>query len=247
MPKFKDTDLEQHKTPTGYYGFSATKIGDLQATEYTLVTIVMDESGSTSGFKAGLEKAVQEIVLACRHSPRADNLLLRLVAFGSFMREVHGFKLLEQCNPDDYKDCYGNGGSTALYDAAENAIQASQSYAEQLANNDFLANGIIFVLTDGDDNQSKCGQAEVAAALAKCVISESMESLVSVLIGVNVQQTFLAQYLADFKHAAGFTQYVELDSADAKTLAKLAEFVSKSISSQSQMLGTGGPSQSLTF
>lgn len=31
--------------------------------------------------------------------------------------------------------------------------------------------------------------------------------------------------------------------ADAKTLAKLSEFVIKSISAQSQALGTGGPSE----
>ena len=53
--------------------------------------------------------------------------------------------------------------------------------------------------------------------------------------------------IEDFHKAAGFTQYVELGSADEKTLAKLADFVSQSISAQSQSLGTGGPSQSLTF
>ena len=37
------------------------------------------------------------------------------------------------------------------------------------------------------------------------------------------------------------------DKADAKTLARLAEFVSQSISAQSQALGTGGGSQQLVF
>lgn len=246
MPKFNDADLETHKTPTGHYGFSATKIGDLEATEYTLVSIVLDESGSTSGFAKELEACTKEIVKACSQSPRADNLMLRLVAFGTNMREVHGFKLLQQCNPDDYDGCYGAGGSTALFDSAENAIQSEQVYAEQLKQSDFMVNGIVFVLTDGEDNASKCGKNDVALALKKCITSEAMESLVSVLVGVN-SNGYLDQYLKTLATDVGFTQYVPLGDANSKNLAKLADFVSKSISSQSQALGTGGPSQSITF
>lgn len=243
--------LQQYNNPTGHYGFSAAQIEDLGATEYTLVTVIMDESGSTDNFKTELEKCVQAIVESCRKSPRADNLLLRLVAFGTRMREVHGFKLLEQCNASDYAGCYQSGGGTALFDSAENGIQSSLTYADKLSQNDFMCNGIVFILTDGDDNASsqrgQSGMTMVKHALEKCVTTEKMESLVSILIGVNVQQQSLAQYLDDFYNTAGFTQYVKLEDANAKTLAKLADFVSRSISSQSQALGTGGASQSLTF
>jgi hypothetical protein len=54
-------------------------------------------------------------------------------------------------------------------------------------------------------------------------------------------------YLDNFKRQAGFTQMVALDDANDKTLAKLAAFVSKSISAQSAALGTGGTSQSLSI
>lgn len=250
MPKFNDMTLEQHTQGTGNYGFSAVKIEDLQATEYTLVTIVLDESGSTGGFRFEMEACIKEIVKACRQSARADFLLLRVVAFASRMSEIHGFLPLEQCNPDNYNNCYGtngNGASTALYDSSENAIRSSTVYAEQLANQDFDVNGIIFIITDGDDNESSSGQTEVKAALQNCTVSENMESMVSVLVGVNVQSPHLAQYLDNFNTNVGFTQYVKLEDANANTLAKLADFVSRSISSQSQALGTGGPSQSLTF
>lgn len=245
MPKPTSHALEHHQNPTGHFGFSATRIEDLQATEYTLVTIILDESGSTSGFAAQMEKAVQAIVEACRKSPRADNLLLRLVNFGTRMREVHGFKLLEQCDPTDYAGIYQCGGSTALYDSAENGVQSSLTYAEQLAQNDFQINGIVFVLTDGDDNASSLGKNDVKAALRKCVATEAMESLISILIGVNVQSTYMAQYLDDFYQQAGFTQYIKLEDADAKILAKLADFISKSIVSQSHALGTGSASDVL--
>ena len=54
-------------------------------------------------------------------------------------------------------------------------------------------------------------------------------------------------YLSDFSAKAGFDQYVELGDADADTLAKLADFVQRSICTQSMALGTGVTVGSLRF
>jgi len=134
---------------------------------------------------------------------------------------------------------------TALFDATENAIASTAAYGKQLIANDFNANGIVFVITDGDNNNSKLTVKYVKEAFQYALKEETLESLVSILIGVNVQEALLSQKLSEFKDQAGFTQYLEIDNAKASTLAKLAEFVSKSISSQSQALGTGGASQQL--
>ncbi len=246
MPKFDQ--MESRQVPGTHFGYTGTRLADLAgATEYTLCTIVLDESGSTEPFKNEMENVIKEIVKACRYSPRADNLMLRLVAFGTNYREVHGFKLLQACNVGDYDGVYGNGGSTALFDASCDAIEATKDYAKNLADNDYLCNACVFIVTDGADNASKFGAKQVKDALSKCVQSEALESLVSVLIGVNVNDPYIANFLNDFNKLAEFTQYVELKDASEKTLAKLAAFVSKSISSQSQALGSGGPSASLTF
>jgi hypothetical protein len=247
MPRFDERMLSM-KVPGTHFGYTGTRLADLTgATEYTLCTIVLDESGSTAGFASEMEKCISEIVKACRYSPRCDNLMLRLVAFSTNYREVHGFKLLQSCNPDDYLGCYQCAGSTALFDASCDAIEATKDYAKQLANNEYLANAIVFVLTDGDDNASKFGPIHVKEALAKCVSSEVMESLVSILIGVNIQDPRIKSFLDNFHKTAEFTQFVELKDASEKTLAKLAAFVSKSISSQSQALGTQAASASLIF
>lgn len=247
MPLFNDATMQQQALPAGQYGFSATRLDDLGATEYTLVTIVCDASPSVSPFVRDMERALAEIVKACKFSPRADNLMIRLVTFATDMHETHGFKLLEQCNPGDYKNILRTSGGTALYDAAENAISAVTTYGRQLSDADFATNGIVFVITDGEDNASKLSIRSVRDALAGATQSESLESLISILIGVNVQDAQIGAYLQDFKNEAGFTQYVELDKADAKALAKLADFVSRSISAQSKALGSGGSSQILTF
>lgn len=247
MPVLTDLNLDQKTLSTSHYGYSATRLGDLGASEYTLVTIVSDSSSSVQAFGHELAETLKRIVQACRYSPRADNLLLRLVEFNGQMNELHGFKLLPFCHLTDYDTILNLGGSTALYDAAENAVAATTDYARQLAQGGFGANAIVFVLTDGEDNASKRTAHSVKQALAKARAGESLESLIAVLVGVNVQDAGVGRYLQALHTDAGFSQYVEIGRADARTLARLADFVSRSISAQSVALGTGGPSQSLTF
>jgi uncharacterized protein YegL len=247
MPVINDTQLDHVVLPNSHYGYSATRLDDLGATEYTIATVVADVSGSTAPFIFDMEAAITRIVQACKFSPRADNLLLRLIAFDDSLNELHGFKLLENCHLADYGGVLKPGGATALYDATENAVGSTTNYAQKLAAGDFSANAIVFVITDGMDNVSKTSTRQVKDAFAEAIRSEALESIVSVLIGVNVTDAQVSAYLKKFQVEAGFTQYVELDSADAKTLARLAEFVSQSISAQSQALGTGGASQPLVF
>jgi len=248
MPLLGDNDqLENHAIKGSNFGFSATRVEDLGASEYTLVGIAVDASSSVQSFESEINKSIQEIVKACRHSPRADNLMLRLLAFANDLHEIHGFKPLSECNVDDYASAVHPAGMTALYDAGCNLMQSVSQYGKSLSENDFSVNAILFVITDGMDNRSTFTPHSVAQALKDAVKSESLESVVSILIGVNITDPSVSSYLKSFEKEAGFTQYVELANADAKTLAKLAAFVSKSISAQSQALGTGGPSQSLSF
>lgn len=239
--------LDQFNLNVSHYGYSATSIDQLGASEYTLVTIVVDCSGSVSLFKSDLEKTIKEVVSACKLSPRSDNLMIRIITFSDDMSELHGFKLLSQCNPDDYTDCLSIGGCTALFSASENAIEACAAYGKTLTDNEFSVNGIVVIITDGMNNKSGT-EKDVEKVLKKTVKSEVLESLLTILVGVGTQfDPAVSQYLDEFKNKAGLNQYVDIKDANSKTLAKLAKFISKSISAQSQSLGTGGPSQTLTF
>lgn len=249
MPLLGDNNdqLENHAIKGSNFGFSATRVDDLGASEYTLVGIAVDASSSVDAFEKEINSCIQEVVKACRHSPRADNLMMRIVSFASDLSEIHGFKPLTECNVDDYASAVRPMGMTALYDGACNLTQSISQYGRDLSKNDFSVNAIVFVITDGMDNRSTFTPHSVSQALKDAVQSESLESVVSILIGVNIQDANVSNYLKAFEKEGGFTQYIELAKADSKTLAKLAEFVSKSISAQSQALGTGGPSQSLSF
>lgn len=247
MPKIggsQSVNLQQHKV--GHFGFSATRIEDLGATEYTLVTVIADRSGSTASFQLEMEACLKEIVAACLKSPRADNLLLRLVTFDDNAQEVHGFKLLADIKPDDYNGVMHPGGLTALYDACVDGIEATNNYGRQLLEQDYNVNGIVFVITDGMNNRGVSTTNQVKKALEAAVSGENLESLVSILIGVNVNEPMALAELQKFATEAGFSHpLVELKDANKNTLAKFAQFVSQSVSSQSQAVGSGGPSQKI--
>lgn len=241
--------LTEHSLAGQSFGYSAADIDDLGATEYTLVTIACDESSSVGGFKDEMIKCIQEVIKACKYSPRHEYLLIRLVAFNGSMREVHGFKQLIDCDPNDYTNAINPCGSTALFETARNAISATNDYGKQLADSDFEANAIVFVITDGDDNSSGGVTAsDVKTALTEAMRDEALESIMSILVGVGVgSYPGISDYLDTFKGDAGMDQYVEIKDANDKTFAKLANFISQSVSSQSSSLGTGGPSMQLAF
>ena len=250
MPKFTDDSMEQHSIGGTHFKFSGKKMDTLGATEYTLAMLVIDRSGSVSGYDSVINKAVQEVVKSCRRSPRADNLLLRVVLFDHDVEEFHGFKTLMDCNEADYINVCQPRGTTALYDAVYNGVMSAVQYGKTLVANDFAVNCALFVITDGEDNASKVSRKMVADALAQARRSESLESIMPVLIGVGQgadDQVGLGSYLQEFKDEADFQQYIYVDRADEKKLAKLGGFISQSISSQSQALNSGGPSKSLAF
>lgn len=63
--------------------------------------------------------------------------------------------------------------------------------------------------------------------------------MISVLIGVNTANPSMVRNLKLLKDNAGMTHFIDAGEATKDKLAKLAAFVSQSISSQSQSLNTG--------
>ncbi|MBF0118833.1 MAG: VWA domain-containing protein [Desulfobacterales bacterium] len=253
MPKLMNTDNMQNINISGpgSFQFSSVRIENLEATEYTIVTIVVDETGSVTNFAGELLKCVKSIIESCKKSPRSENLLIRLVAFNDKIREIHGFKLLKDININDYKP-FKPQGVTGLYDAAYSSICATLEQAKRLIDQDFDANGAVYIITDGLDNCSKMKPQDIAKRLDEALHNEKeIESIISILIGLHdigiSSSNDVQRGLSYFQAEANISQFIDVGDATPAKLAKLAGFVSKSISSQSQALGTGGPSQPLTF
>jgi hypothetical protein len=238
-----DKDLEQLNAGSNYK-FSATKIDKLGAAEYTLATIVEDASGSVSGFAANLEQAIKTIFKAMYKSPRKDNLMLRLTQFNDNLKELHGFKLLGSIQESDYDNILNIGGMTALFEAVDEAIQTTSTYGKQLTAQNFLVNAIVVVVTDGQNNAGSIyDAAQIKKSLEEARKSENLESITLILVGVTSDDNNLDAYLQKMVTDAEITQYVSIGKATPGKIAKLAAFVSQSISSTSAALGTGAPSQ----
>jgi len=250
MPLFGDDEdnVSNFKAAGSGFSFSGVNVNKLGASEYTLVTYTIDHSGSVMRFLRQLEGCLKSSLEGCQKSPRVDNLLVRTVEFDDHVNEVHGFRPLADCHLDSYDGFLKAGGSTALYDATVNSVDAMTTYGKTLIENDYKANGLLVVLTDGGESgASTLTVKSVQESFERSRMSESLESLLTILIGVNVTEAAISTLLKQFKDDAGFDQYIEIDDASAKNFAKIAGFISKSVSSQSQAIGTGAKSQIITF
>lgn len=245
LRNLNDDSLSQMKVKG--FTFSTTKLEHLLSDAYTLVNLVVDVSGSVYNFKDDLEKCLQKIIEACRKSPRADNLLIRLLEFNNNVNEIHGYKLLQNCNVDDYIGILNPTGLTALFDATQNAIETCKIYAEDLIHNSYSVNAIIYIITDGLNNNSTYTEATIKEIINKIRQEENLESITLVLVGVNTDELIgnktIKEYLEEFKNDANLDAYVNINEATPQKLAKLADFVSKSIVSSSTSLGSGNAPQ----
>ena len=253
MPRLMATDEDQVISipGPGNFSFSGQRIETLGASEYTLATVICDVSGSVQDFKDHLLNSVKMVVAACRKSPRANNLLLRFLVFNEVVTEIHGFKELSLIDENSYQDL-NPSGMTSLYDATFNGVGASLEMSKQLLAQDFFnVNACVYVITDGMDNRSKVGPADILKKVKDSMSKEEIESLITVLVSLKDPNLSwndeIVAALERFKNEAGIDQYLDIGDATPQKLAKLANFVSQSISSQSQALGTGAPSQQLQF
>ena len=247
MPFLRD-DQVYMSFDGGTFTFSGVRPDKLGATEYTLVGITADVSGSVSNFADILTQALKDAIDGCKDSPRADNLLVRVSTFNQNIRELHGFDSLRGIDINSYQKL-NPGGTTALYPATYEMVRAITNYAEQLAKQGDIydTNAIVFVITDGMNNVPGQTPADVKRAIEEATKSEFLESIIVILIGVNLNDPNVQFALDDFRAKGGINKFEDIGNFDAKKGARLAEFISKSSSSQSQALGSGGPSKVLNF
>lgn len=238
------TPMQTHHIPgPGTFSFSAVRLDDLGATEYTLVTVVVDTTGSVQAFADELLDCVRRIVEACRRTPRSENLLLRLLTFNTELHEVHGFKPLSEIDPAAYKP-FRPTGMTALFDAAYSGIGATLEMAKRLHAQGFEVNGCVYIVTDGMDNASTLTPKAIADRTSQAAAAEEIASLTTVLVGLidptESSAPEVRNALTTFEVDAGLSRFIDAGDATPRRLAALARFVSRSISSHSMALSAGG-------
>lgn len=255
MPKIADAgDEEVYQIPGSNFTFTGARLKHLVEAKYTLVTVAVDLTGSTAPFAKELREMLVATINSCKKSPQTgnllaqnNNLLVRVITFSTIyekdgVRELHGFKLLKDIDPTGYPQ-FRPDGMTPLFNAIYSAIGAMLEYGGELMADDYLVNGIVFIITDGVDNRSTMTARMIKDQIAKVTQEEKLESLITVLIGINA--TEFRPELENFRTEAGLTQYIDMGEVTPSKLAKLGGFISQSVSSQSQAIGTGGPSKNI--
>lgn len=249
MPRLMtDPNDVQQGTIGGASGFKFTgkRIEHLAglSTAWTLVTLVLDETGSVLHFEDLLRHCLVTSVEGCKLAPQSDNIMVRVLFIGTQydhgVEEIHGFKPLAEIDPADYPAIVPRGWTT-LNDGCYSAIGAMNEYGADLLKQDYNCNGLMITITDGVENSSTATQAMVKHELESTVTDEKLESMVSILVGINAKQH--KAELEDYQRETGINHYIDAGDFTPESAAKLSNFIIQSISSQSQHLGTGGPSQ----
>jgi uncharacterized protein YegL len=233
--------------------FSTSPIDKLTESRYTISRVMMDVTGSLKGFEPDILQALTKIVLALQESTYKYNILHGVSWFSSrFLQnieEVHGTLPASDLDPAQlYKNVLCDG-LTPLRDAFAAGIDMVLTEAEDRWENDFSVNGIVIVGTDGEENYSSNDVAKTKAILEKARRSEKLDSLITLLIGIDPVDC--ADKLREFRTEIGIDYYVEVGKMnDTKAIAKLIKVVSSSVVAQSQQIVTSGATRKsaiLTF
>ena len=100
------------------------------------------------------------------------------------------------------------------------------------------------------DNRSKIHPVDIAEKIAIGKKGEIIVELITILVALNEPKypdPEVTKYLSIFQAEAKIDQFIDLGDATPEALAKLANFASGSISSASEAIASGTPSQQLTI
>ena len=125
--------------------------------------VVIDRSGSMGGAAINNAKQAAKILV---DATAEGTTSMGLVSFSSYYNVIQDFPVTKIESPDvsvktELKaaiDSIRAGGSTALYDGSQLALDNLEQYQQTQASG---APGVVFVLADGDDNDSRLSQASV--------------------------------------------------------------------------------------
>jgi len=231
---------------TSNFSFSHANLQTLGGTEYTLVDIHIDVSSSMHPHKSITEEMLKKVVewLKSDSNPRKNNLLLRVVFFSTDINEFHGYVELKDINVSDYDGSVKIGGRTCLVDSIADAAESQAALGKTMVNDhDYEVNGIQICLTDGGEYGSTLGYNDLTSKIKVLKGEEDLESFVNVVLHTGQ----MGDCIDKLKNANAVDEFINFNDFSDAAMGKVVGFVSSQISSQSQMLGTGGPSQVLSF
>jgi uncharacterized protein YegL len=203
-------------------------IADIENPRQYLLDILIDGSGSMSGYINAMRDALANFQRAIQGSKEVDEILASRTDFGIYSGiRVSGYQYIDQFPTD-----YGAYNSTPLFDAIVTAQQRlfqgnGKGYMEQLAANGVKVSAAVAIFSDGYDNDSRATANDAKKA-------------VRVLQQQEIKVAFVA-FGSDAHGVAanlGITEVREYDATE-KDLREIFALLSKSAISASQSAAAG--------
>jgi uncharacterized protein YegL len=183
------------------FNFNNFNPAEVQVDETINAVFVIDTSPSITAYVAELNFAFNDFVQTMQKSHSADKLMVSIIEFNDQPQVITGFQPITGLKPASFKPA---GGATALYDAVAAGIRNALDYRQQLENSGIQVKTLVFIITDGVDNNSRIPANAVKKQLDMIFAEEkNMFSFVTVLFGVGNAAPFeKAQKAMGIQHLA---------------------------------------------
>jgi Mg-chelatase subunit ChlD len=196
---------------------------DLDASDATIVSVVIDMSGSMSSHRRAVVDAFNTMQRALAGAKAASAILSSAWTFNDSVKLLSGFEPVG-VKPALTTAVYRPDGGTALHDAVLAAMTGLVSYGQALWDSGVPTKRILFVLSDGEDNASRARAHEVAAA-ARALAREEAYTLAFAAFGT-------ADH-GSIARALGFTNVIAAAATESEIRAVFRQ-VSQSVIRVSQ-------------
>lgn len=167
-------------------GAAGKDLEDLDASDVTLVTVLIDASSSIAD--RGLEAAVRDgqnaLIDAFSGAKEKGSVLLACWTFHHEAKVLHSYVPVDEATRLDAKN-YRGGGATSLYDTWCDALTANVTYAQRLRDGGTPTRSVVVVVTDGEDVGSKRGPSH-CSRLSRDLLASELFTLAFVGVGTDV-------------------------------------------------------------
>jgi len=225
----KDKSEEGLKNVDFNYGFGDFNPDDVEQEDTINVQFVVDVSSSVRGYITELNAGFNEFVSRMQNSHSADKIFVSVVVFNSKVETISGYQPISSMGVIDFGQYIG--GTTALYGGTKVALENALNYREGLENAGVNCKTLVFIMTDGGDNEPSQGTAADVKKVIDDLLTEerNFASFETMLFGINKsEKTMFDQAASDM----GITNVVTIDNT-ADEIKKMINFISSSVSGAS--------------
>lgn len=215
-------EQETFQTTMGI-NFTNFDVNNIQEAETINVVFVIDKSSSVNSYVNDLNNTLNDFLHEFQRSHVASKMLLSVIEFNSKVDVVSAFQPISDVKDFDIKPY----GCTNLYGATLAGLENAVQYRKDLENNGISVKTLVFVITDGQDNEG------VDPKLVKQKMDEIYQdesncfSFTVMMFGLGDEADF-----DDAREKMGIKpEMLGKLGATAKDLRKMVSFISSSVSS----------------